>query len=170
MRIEPLALALLLCACQPAGEANNFAEEANGGAPADVPIQGGQPPAANPPGQPVDGTATTDETGEIAFTVSPDSIPQGGTLTLTLANQTSELLGYNLCTSALQTADGAAVPTDRVCTMELRTVEPGRDATYDYEMPQDVAPGRYRLTTNIQRMTSGIQTSAVTEPFEVTAR
>jgi hypothetical protein len=161
MKFRPLALALLLlCACTPAEDMNDAA--ANGSS-ADVPLQNG----AQAP-QPTDGQAATAPSGEIAFSVSPDSVAPGGTLTLTLANRTGERLGYNLCTSAIETAAGATVPSDRVCTMELRTLEPGDSGNYSFELPQELAPGSYRLTTSVQRMDAGTQSPVRTEVFEVT--
>lgn len=52
----------------------------------------------------------------------------GATMTLTLRNGSKEQIGYNLCTSAIETTSGKNIESGRVCTMEPRTVEPGRSA------------------------------------------
>ncbi|MGH7463859.1 MAG: hypothetical protein ACREK1_01710, partial [Longimicrobiales bacterium] len=62
---------------------------------------------------------------------------------------------YNLCTSSLerQTADGwEVVPTDIVCTMELRILEAGQEAGYPAALPTPLSPGQYRYNTSIQLM------------------
>jgi hypothetical protein len=166
MNIRIFSLALLLSACAPADETNNVVAE--GSPPVDVPIQDGQQAPGTQPSQNQSGQAPAEPAGEVAFTASPDSVAQGGTLNLTLANRSGQPVGYNLCTSAIETAAGAPVQTDRVCTMELRTVEPGRSATYAYELPDDIEPGSYRLMTNIHFMDSGTQTAVRTGTFEVT--
>lgn len=161
------ALTLLLCACTPAGDGGNAAIEANGAVP-DVPIQGTEPAPGAAPQQPGGNQDAPEPSGEIGFTASPNRVAPGGTLALTLANRSSAQIGYNLCTSGIQTAAGAAVQTDRICTMELRTLEPGDSATYAYELPDDLEPGRYRLTTGATRMDSDSQTTVQTGLFEVT--
>lgn len=167
MQTRIFALALLLCACAPADETNNA--DAGDVAPSDVPIQDGRQATGTEPLQEQGGEAAAEAAGEVAFTASPKDVAQGGTLNLTLANGSDQPLGYNLCTSAIETGAGAPVQSDRVCTMELRTVEPGRSATYAFELPDDIAPGRYRLVTNIHFMQSGAQTSVRTGTFKVTA-
>lgn len=161
MKMQPFALALLLCACAPAENANNAAAEL-GGAQEDVPIVNGSEVP-----QPADGQTPTEQSGEVALSASPGSVAAGGTVTLTLANRTPERIGYNLCTSAIETEAGDTVPSDRVCTMELRTLEPGDSATYAFELPGELAPGRYRLTTSVHRMEAGTQMPVSTEIFEV---
>ncbi len=69
---------------------------------------------------------------------------------------------------ALMAADGAPVRTDRVCTLELRTIESGRVATYPYQLPASVMPGTYRFSTTVERMQSGTRTTLTSN--EITVR
>jgi hypothetical protein len=110
-------------------------------------------------------------TGDLVLERAPESLRAGETITLTLRNGTSEQVGYNLCTSALERESGGAwapVPTDRMCTMELRTLEPGAEADYPYELPTSLAAGRYRLSAGVTMMGSREQRVVATEPFQVT--
>lgn len=105
--------------------------------------------------------------GGVALTAAPAQVPPGATMTLTLSNGSPERLGYNLCTSAILTASGSRVPTDRVCTMELRMLEPGRSATYPYQLPANIARGTYRFSTGVERMPSGTRATLTSNEFAV---
>ncbi len=165
MRLAAIALACLLAACTvPAENASTNAEwneiAANSAAPA--------APAAPAPGQPLGSRAAPQPSGEPNLSASPQQVARAATVTLALANGTSEPLGYNLCTSALLGSAGSPVRTDRVCTMELRTLEPGNTATYPYELPASVGPGSYRFSTSVERMRSGTRTAVTSN--EITVR
>jgi hypothetical protein len=89
---------------------------------------------------------------------------------ITLRNGSSEAAGYNLCSSTLQQRSGTEwtpVPSDRVCTMELRTLEPGAEDTFTLNLPTDLASGDYRFSTGIERLSSGDRVDLATEPFVV---
>lgn len=94
---------------------------------------------------------------------------RGTPIVLTLRNQGSEQVGYNLCTARLeQLVDGEwkALPSDRVCTMELRTLMPGSSASFPFYDLEDLAPGTYRFRVNIH---SGSTEWLTTEAFVVEA-
>ena len=88
-------------------------------------------------------------------------------MTLTLRNGDRQQIGYNLCTSALETSAGRPVPSNRVCTMELRTLGPGRSATYSYKLPVNMADGSYRFLTQVEWMQSGRRSGVRSNSFEV---
>ena len=166
MRIKALALTLLLCACT-AGE-RNAAENAE----ANVTVSGTVTTAGNgatngeaAPQAP--GAAAPEPAGSVTLSAAPARVSPGATMTLTLRNGSSGQVGYNLCTSAIETTAGQAVPSDRVCTMELRTLEPGRSATYAYEIPSQIASGSYRFVTNASRIDGGAQNAVRSNTFEV---
>lgn len=169
----PLVALVLACAGQDRNAADNSAAGAQGNAsdaPAGVPVDNGGTapppgPATPPNGQPPAGEP--EPTSSVTLSASPESVRAGGTVTLRLANGSRQPVGYNLCTSALQTASGAAVQSDRICTMELRTVAPGQSATYAYELPSSLAPGSYRFSTSIEWMAAGNRTSVTSNGIRV---
>jgi hypothetical protein len=104
----------------------------------------------------------------LSMSASPTTVSPGGSVTLTLSNQTAWPVGYNLCTSALQReAAGSwqAVPEDRICTMELRMLDPGGRSQLELQLPPTLEPGQYRYTANIEDRGSMEEVS--TEPFTV---
>ena len=178
MRKTIVLLALMAGACSQQPENSGNAAEANAeaGAGSDVPILGneGQAPSApigndQMPVPPGDNEAVPPPapSGNVTLTAAPTQTSAGSAVTLTLANGSRQTVGYNLCTSALQTAAGAEVRTDRVCTLELRTLEPGRNATYRYELPGRLSDGRYRFSTGLDQMPSGGPTSVTSNTIEV---
>lgn len=110
------------------------------------------------PPQPTDG---------ISLAATPPAASPGSPMSLTLSNGSQQAIGYNLCTSQLQTVSGSVVRTDRVCTLELRTLEPGRTTTYSYELPTGLPAGQYRFTTDVERMQTGGRTSVTSNAFQV---
>ncbi len=165
MRLAAIALACLLAACTvPAENASPNAQSNESGADAAAPAA----PAAPIPGQPQGSPTSPQPSGEAKLSASPQQVAQAATVTLALANGTTEPLGYNLCTSVLLASDGSPVRGDRVCTMELRTLEPGNTATYPYELPASVGPGSYRFSTSVERMRSGTRTAVTSN--EITVR
>lgn len=173
MRLSAIALASLLLACTVADE--NAATDGQGGndlvssnLPAPVETQPANGNASAPPGQqPSNGETPADPAGEIGFRALPLRVNAGATVTLRLANGTSQRLGYNLCTSTLQTGGGENVRTDRVCTMELRTLAPGSSTTYPYDLPGDLKAGTYRFTAKVERMGSATSTTVTSNSFQV---
>ena len=107
---------------------------------------------------------STGSDSSMMFTASPS----GSKVTLTLMNHGDAAIGYNLCTSALQRRDPndwVEVRTDEVCTMELRTLQPGASATFEKTLPSDLRPGEYRYVTNTDA--DGKRSVAASNPFRV---
>ena len=152
-----LALSLLLCACS----ADGANQAGNAAAPNSGNEQEPQPQQLQPRQEQERSSA------DVELSVSPEQTTQDSTLTLTLRNRSEQQLGYNLCTSALETAGGREVPTSRVCTMELRTLEPGRTATYRYTLPVNVAQGSYRFAAQVSWMQSNRTSLVRSNAFEV---
>lgn len=188
MRLGVLALAALLSACAAPTDnaADNAAENAAAGAGAQdasealageavVENEAQSPPA--PPGAPSDrqppGPApqpAPEPATSVSLTASPDSARAGATVTLRLANGSRDRVGYNLCSSTLQSAGGAAVATDRICTMELRTLEPGRSASYAYDLPAGLAPGSYRFSTQVAWLRTNRSSTVTSNAIRVAGR
>lgn len=93
------------------------------------------------------------------------TVSQGRILELALRNGSSQPIGYNLCASGLQqrSEDGwRAVPSTRVCTMELRTLAPGEAARLRLPL-EDLRSGEYRAVTRVD----GAPGEVSSEPFVV---
>jgi hypothetical protein len=157
-----VALAILLASCSVNENDNAMDSNMASDQATDQPIMGenGQPastgnqqspaPAPPPNGQPAPGPS-----GDVMLSASPSRTAAGSTMTLTLTNSANYTVGYNLCTSAIETAAGSSVPTDRVCTMELRTLQPGRSANYSFELPANLGDGSYRFSTGAENLDAG---------------
>lgn len=94
--------------------------------------------------------------------VAPD------TIRLTLDNGTTSPIGYNLCASGLQQRSGSnwePYHTDDVCTMELRTLNPGADATYEKRLPANLPGGEYRYVTSVESPLGGSQVTLDSNTF-----
>lgn len=98
------------------------------------------------------------QSAEIALDVAPDTVAAQDSVTLTLSNGSAAAIGYNLCTSGLERQSGGAwqaVAEDRVCTMELRTLEPGAQARFSLRLPPGVEAGDYRYHTTVEMLDTG---------------
>ena len=168
-----IALAALLAACS----VNNDDNAADSNMAADGPIMGesGHPAApveprnqqSPSPAPPSDGQPSPEPSVDVRLSASPSRTAAGSTMTLTLANSANYTVGYNLCTSAIETAGGANVPLDRVCTMELHSLQPGRSANYSFELPANLADGRYRFSTGTENMDAGTRAAVKSNIFTV---
>lgn len=108
--------------------------------------------------------------GDVRLSVEPVEVSAGDSIKLVLDNQSSDRIGYNLCTSALERSrdsDWEAVPSDRVCTMELRTLPPGEQARYPLSLPSGLAAGEYRYTTKVERLETGDRSDLRSDTFRV---
>lgn len=96
--------------------------------------------------------------------------PGSGRVLLTLENLSSGQVGYNLCTSRLERRDGerwTALPSDEVCTMELRTLDPARSVAYEKDLPPGITPGEYRYVTSVESPLGEGQRVIASAPFHV---
>lgn len=108
--------------------------------------------------------------GEVTLAVEPANPSPGDSVSITLRNGSGAALHYNLCASGLerQTNGGwETVPSERVCTMELRTLEPSADASFALELPNDLQPGGYRFRTSVEILDSGERNDVTSDPFRV---
>lgn len=175
MRLTALALGLLLCACTVGGDNASENAEANGAVSTGTVNATGNaatdgeaaPPGSQQPQPAQPGAPAPLPSGSVDLSVAPTRVAAGATMTLTLRNGSRGQIGYNLCTSAIETSAGRTVPSDRVCTMELRTLEPGRSANYSYELPRRIAAGSYRFVTNVGPVDGGVRSVVRSNNFEV---
>lgn len=104
----------------------------------------------------------------VSLGVEPDQVAAGGSVTLLLSNRTPGGIGYNLCASALERRNGSAweaLASDRICTMELRTLASGDQVRYPMELPTGLAPGEYRFHTTIEFLDGGARGEVRSDPF-----
>lgn len=166
MRLIVLAPLLLLFACAQGNEnAASDPQELNAALNGEAPA--GRNPGAPAGQQPSTAPPAAEQPGEISFSASPEKVDAGATVLLSLANGTGEPLGYNLCTSTLQSADGTEMRSDRACTMELRILEPGGSTTYSFDLPGILEDGTYRFSTDLQRMNSGARAAVTSNSIEI---
>lgn len=100
----------------------------------------------------------------LAADAAPDSI------VLTLRNGSEAAMYYNLCTSSLERQRNGGwetVPSERVCTLELRTLDPAAEARYTLDLPAVLEPGSYRVRTSVENTGTGERNDLVSEPFRV---
>lgn len=97
---------------------------------------------------------------ELTATVSQERL-----LELALRNGSAQAIGYNLCASSLERRSGdrwQPVASQRLCTMELRSLAPGGEARYRVSL-ENVPPGEYRARARID----GNPPEVATDPFIV---
>ena len=93
------------------------------------------------------------------------TVSQERSLDLSLRNGSAQAIGYNLCASSLERRSGdrwQPVASQRVCTMELRSLAPGGEARYRVPL-ENVPPGEYRARARID----GTPREVATEPFRL---
>lgn len=87
------------------------------------------------------------DAGAVTLVVEPAQVAPGDSVTLRLTTTLGDSVGYNLCSSTLQRRlvnDWQPVPSDRICTMELRTLAPGDTARFTVRLSDGLDPGEYR--------------------------
>lgn len=106
----------------------------------------------------------------VTLSVDAARYAPGDTVELRLDNRTDDRVGYNLCTSALERREGGEwvnVPSDRVCTMELRLLSAGDRATYPLVLERGLPSGTYRASTVVELPVGGARAWIVSETFEL---
>lgn len=108
----------------------------------------------------------------VRLEVEPEVVTPGDSIELILTNESSGPVGYNLCTSGLERRRDEgwqAVRSDRVCTMELRTLPVGSEDRYSLGLPEELAPGDYRFRTSLEDLDTGERSSIASDSFRSTA-
>lgn len=118
------------------------------------------------------GSLSQEGASGVSLSLEPGSPDPGDSVTLVLENGSDAEIGYNLCPSSLTRqagSDWTVVPSDRMCTMELRMLQPGGTDRFTLQLPDDLKPGTYRFQTIVERTTGGGLETLVTEAFEIQA-
>lgn len=157
-RLTAASSALLLLACtatgpgdpgNSSGTGDDGGSAENGSAP--MPPSG-RAESSGSPAAPGGSAHSPARPAAVSLAVSPTQVAPGGTVMLTLNNASDHKLGYNLCTSTIETGSGVPVTTDKICTMELRIVDPGKTAEFGYALPQTLGAGTYRFAAQVTHM------------------
>lgn len=120
------------------------------------------------------GIASTAGEEAISLAMTPELPEAGDSVTLTLTNRSNAPAGYNLCTSSLARRTAGTwqeVESDRVCTMELRSLEPEGQAAFSLRLPDSLRAGEYRFQARVESPFEAGEADGTievaTEPFEV---
>jgi hypothetical protein len=109
----------------------------------------------------------------IQLLVEPTPAAPGDSVVLVMDNASGEPIGYNLCTSTLERRVGESwqpVPSDRICTLELRTLDPGQEARFAFMLEEDISAGEYRAVTGVELLQSGEWIDVASEQFRIQPR
>lgn len=115
---------------------------------------------------------------DVDSTTTPASVPavslaaerSGDAVRLTLTNRSNAPVGYNLCSSALLRRDAGGwtvVPTDLVCTMEIRSLRPGASDSFPYPVPSGLTPGEYAWRARVEVPAGGERRDVVSNPVSL---
>ena len=104
------------------------------------------------------GTAAT-PSGAVTLTLDRTSYPAGATVTMRVASQTRDTLGYNQCSSrTVERQQGATwivhPEPERICTMELRLLMPNETQTATTDLPANLRGGTYRIVLLLSRQSA----------------
>lgn len=108
----------------------------------------------------------------IGFAVTPASLSVRDTLHLTLTNNSTVSLGYNLCFITVERQVGrnwVKVPWSslRICALVIRGLLPGQVATEVLTLDTSFPPARYRVRTSVE-WPIGHQVPLPSNAFELT--
>jgi hypothetical protein len=104
----------------------------------------------------------------LQFTVSPRYPTAGDSVTLTLSNGEAAAVGLNLCTARLirgASGPGDSVPEERMCTMELRILEPGAADSVRLVLPDTLSGPSYHYLLTVERQGAGETVEISTAEF-----
>jgi hypothetical protein len=104
------------------------------------------------------------------FATDRDRYAPGDTAHLVLSNHREHTLGYNLCVSVLERRIEdrwvtAPHQEDRVCTLELRTLEPDDTARFAWDLDPRLPDGAYRFRNHFEIMPTGEREEFTTNEF-----
>jgi hypothetical protein len=114
------------------------------------------------------------QSNEVTLTLDRATFTPGATVTMRITNTGRDTLGYNQCSSrSIERQEGsnwmAHPEPERMCTMEIRILNPKETQTAMTDLPATLTPGVYRavLTLSRQSATSPGTVRAVSPTFRV---
>lgn len=163
----PIALAALLVACQPSADTSTPAPGQTSYTKGTPTVTRSETTMASDTSRPRPGAA------EVTLTLDRTSYSSGADVTMRIQNSGRDTLGYNPCSNrVVERQDGSswtAVPEpNRMCTMELRLLNPGQTQTAGTDLPSPLPAGTYRIALTLGRQTTaGGSVRAVSGPFSI---
>lgn len=111
----------------------------------------------------------------IVFSATDTVWTRGDTVTILLANESEETLGYNFCMGVLERWSNRGwtgverYPYDVVCIMEPDPLEPGQSVLAEIVAYPFMEPGAYRFRTWIDwpRSFQGAETEIISSGFRI---
>ena len=121
----------------------------------------------------VTGNTTQASAGDVSVTLDKAAYTAGATVAMTVKSQSRDTLGYNQCSSRVverqEASSWVQVPEpDRMCTMELRLLNPNETQTAKTDLPATLVSGNYRLVLTLGKQSpAGGSVRAVSPTFRV---
>jgi hypothetical protein len=114
---------------------------------------------------------------DVMLSVDKADYAPGGAVVMTITNHNTDTLGYNPCSNRSFERDSGGSwvvhpEPNRMCTMELRLLNPHETQTANTAVPGDASAGTYRLVLRLRPEradTAASTVTAVSSPFTVTA-
>lgn len=94
----------------------------------------------------------------------------GAPVTLTLENNSSSTVGFNLCFHALERRNGegwSLMQDARVCTAHLDTAGAGASHSHQTHLPQTLPAGEYRFRVALYLASENASRDVASSPFQV---
>lgn len=143
-----LCLTMLLLACQSAPP------DGAAGAPGTTTTTRGAATVTRSDTTRTGGTSTTPGAG-VTLTLDRTSYTKDATVTMRIASQRRDTLGYNPCSNRVVERQDAGqwaayAEPERMCTMELRLLMPGETQAATTDLPGNVRAGDHRIVLTLQ--------------------
>jgi hypothetical protein len=95
----------------------------------------------------------------VTVSTTASSYTPGSRVGLTITNNSGSTLGYNACTRTLEhetNGNWNAIPEpNRMCTMQITLIEPGRTRSDATDLPNSMPAGTYRMVISMSRQEPG---------------
>jgi hypothetical protein len=109
---------------------------------------------------------------DVAYQADRHAYTPQDSIATTLVNTSNADVGYNLCTSTLESRSGGGWTRvertpEHPCALVLFVLAAGESAAWREPATAVPGPGTYRLRTGIETPVSGRRIDVVTEPFTV---
>lgn len=107
------------------------------------------------------------------ITTSAESYASGAAMSIRLTNRSGRSIGHNLCRARLERRGDDDVwrtmmeSLAEACTAELRTLRPGQSITYSFRTAPSARPGQYRISADLQDLTSRLRFIGVSNTFSL---